>query len=302
MNDQSKPPAVGGVVVLGTKTIALRLVEQLAAAGLGPKALVTWDDSTDARTRVDDLRALAERLAIPFTAARRSGDAYDALLSAAPAIVLVTGWYRLIPDDVLDAVPHGFVGAHYSTLPAYRGSAPVVWQLLNGESEVGYSLFRLGPGMDEGLLAGAGSVPVGEGYVGDVLDRLDEAALKCLVAIAPGLAAGTHPFSQQLKVRASYASMRTPSDGRIDWSRPADEVVRAVRAQSRPYPGTWSTVGDEEVRVWRASIEDSADYYGVPGHVVRIIGAHPIIACGGRAGVLLEEFDGPRLGLASRLT
>jgi methionyl-tRNA formyltransferase len=300
MTDQPDQDSPTGIAVLGTKTIALRLVEGLAAARLGPSQVVTWDDSSDVRSRLDDLASTCSRLAVPFTAARKTDEAYAALRRSGPAVVLVAGWYRLIPDEVLESVPVGFVGAHYSPLPAYRGSAPVVWQLLNGEPELGFSLFRLGSGMDEGLLGGGGRVPAGDGYVGAALDRLDAAALDELVRIAPGLAEGTHPFVEQPNRRPSYASMRTPADGRIDWTRPASEIVRAVRAQSRPYPGAWSMHRETEVRLWRASVEDSADYFGVPGHVVRLLGDSPVIACGS-GGVLLEEFDGPRLSLACRL-
>jgi len=289
------------IAVLGTKTIALRLVERLAEAGLGPAQLVTWDESDDVRSRHADLEAACARLGVPFTSVRRSVDAYAAIRAGNPQVVFVAGWYRLIPDDILNAVPQGFVGAHYSPLPRYRGSAPVVWQLINGEAEIGFSLFRLGSGMDEGELAGGGLVPAGTGYVGEVLDRLDDAALDEFVRIAPSLADGTHVFRPQPSGRPSYCSMRTPSDGHIDWASSATEIVRAIRAQSHPYPGAWSTSGETEVRMWRASVEDTADYSGVPGHVVRLIGDTAVIACGGNGGVLIEEFDGPRLGLASRL-
>src|SRR5690606_37671242 len=139
---------------------------------------------------------------------------YKAILDATPSVVLVAGWYQLIPDDILTSVPHGFVGAHYSALPRYRGSAPVVWQLINGEREIGFSLFRLSHGMDEGDLAAQGYVEANEGYVGEVLDRLHSAAIDKLVQIAPALARGTHVFSPQPAIRPSYASMRRPEDGR----------------------------------------------------------------------------------------
>lgn len=289
------------IAVLGTKSIALGLVQRLADADLGPSQLVTWDDSLDSRSRAVDLESVCRKLSVPFTSVRRANDAYAELSHGFPDIVLVAGWYRIIPPEVLNAVPNGFVGIHYSPLPEYRGSAPVVWQLINGVEEIGYSLFRLGPEMDEGQLASSGRVPAGSGYVAEVLRQLDNAALDELVRIAPALANGSHIFHPQPDRRPSYSSVRTPADGRIDWARSAAEIVRVIRAQSRPYPGAWSMQGDAEVRIWRASVEDNSDYYGVPGHVIRIIEDGPVVACGGNEGVILEEFDGPNLRLTSRL-
>lgn len=301
MSQLQEQPQARGLALVGTKAIALRLLERLAEADLAPSQVVTWDDSEDSRSRLGDLETFCSQHHIPFFIARRASDAYAALDRENTSVVFVAGWYRLIPDEVLNSIPNGFIGAHYSPLPKYRGSAPVVWQLINGEKEVGFSLFRLGPGMDEGDLAASGVVPAGDGYVGAVLDRLDSAALDKFVTIAPGLTAGTHTFAPQSPVQASYSSMRTPADGRLDWSRPAEKIVRLIRAQSRPYPGAWSMTDGTDVRIWRASVESSAVYYGVPGHVVRTINGAPVVACGGNGGVLLEEFDGAHLGLASRL-
>ncbi|MBN9606110.1 MAG: hypothetical protein J0G30_05820 [Actinomycetales bacterium] len=289
------------LVILGTKALAEKLIARLVDAGLPPVAVITWDDAADTRSRLPELAELSSAIGADFTVARRGAEAHTALEAAEPTVVFVAGWYRLIPDDVLAVAPRGFVGAHYSPLPHYRGSAPVVWQLLRGEERIGFSIFRLGSEMDEGALAGTGWVPAGDGYVGDVLERLDDAAIDSWVSVAPGLLAGTHRFEAQPDERPSYTSIRIPADGRIDWSAPAESIVRAVRAQSRPYPGAWSELGPKPVTVWRAAVENSADYFGVPGQVIRVLGPHAVVACGD-GGVLLEEHTGPVLTLGSRLS
>ena len=290
------------VAVLGTKTTCVRLIEALHAAGTELSAVVTIDDSADTRSTLGTILSLGDDHSIPTFVAKSTSEAYETLLQSGASVVLVAGWYRIIPHGVLESVPNGWVGVHYSALPAYRGSAPVVWAVINGEVEIGYSIFRMTTGMDEGPIAGRGSVEVDETmYVADVLDALDAKSLAHLSSIAGAIADGTHEFVEQPTVGASYSGARNPSDGRIDWSLPAAAIARRVRAQSRPYPGAHSSFEDHQVTIWRATEEPDAAYFGQPGQVVRMIGDRPVVACGGGTGLVLDEVE-PAVARYSLLT
>ncbi|MFB7884217.1 methionyl-tRNA formyltransferase [Microbacterium sp. NPDC056057] len=283
-----------GLVVLGTKELCVRLVGALSGAGL-PFTAVTVDDTPDVRSELERLRAARAIVA------ESPRDAYRIALSQQPAAVLVAGWYWLISDDVLEAVPAGFIGLHYSPLPRYRGSSPVVWALLNGDPELGYSVFRLSSGMDEGPIAASGRVPRGDGYIGPALDRLTSAAVPALVGVARGVLDGTAEFLPQPREGASYAAPRLPSDGRIDWTRAAGEVERFVRAQSRPYPGAFTEAKGETRRVWRATATEFA-CFGAPGQVVLSDDEALVVACGHGTGLRIErdeEWIGVRGGRLS---
>lgn len=283
------------IAILGTKTTCLRLIEALTAHATTPvSVIVTLNDETDTRSEMAGIVAAGERLGIRTVVAESPADAYRVLLEAAPAVVFVAGWYRIIPPTVLDAVPHGFVGVHYSKLPAYRGSAPVVWAIINGETEVGFSIFRMTPGMDEGPVAAQGAIPVSESdYVADVLEALDAASLNALVAVADGIATGTAVWWEQPLDGLSFGGARNPGDGWLDWSLPAVEVARHVRAQSKPYPGAHTVLGDTMVKVWRARHDAGVSYHGAPGQVVRMWDGSPVVACGGGTGLVLEEWESP---------
>lgn len=270
-----------GLVVLGTKELCLRLVEALAAARL-PFTTVTVDDSTDGRSEIERLQAAGA------VVAGSPRDAYRLALAEQPRAVLVAGWYWLISDDVLDAVPAGFIGLHYSALPRYRGSSPVVWALINGDDELGYSVFRLTTGMDEGPIAASGVVPRHDGYVGGALDRLTSAAVPDLVHVARGILNESAVFTPQRTEGASYAAPRLPSDGRIDWTRDAAEIERFVRAQSRPYPGAFTVAKGVERRVWRATVAETP-CFGAPGQVVLTTDDSVMIACAHGTGLRIER-------------
>ena len=296
------------VALLGSKRVGLTLLRLLLdTPAIRVTGVASPDDSADGRSELTAMRDLCDSRSVPFVADQRRS-VYDDLLVARPRLVLVAGWYRLVPTEVLQSVPQGFVGVHFSTLPHYRGSSPVVWALLNGEETVGYWLFRLSAGMDEGLLAGQGEVPAEDRYVGDVLADLEAASTTHLARIARPLAEGSHPLVDQPPLRPSYAGARRPSDGLIRWQSDALHLARFVRAQSSPYPGAFTHVNDKTIRIWRARHENTCEYHGEPGQLVRLHDDGPVIACGGGTGLLLEQYtvedsDGKpaeiRLGLGS---
>lgn len=271
------------VAVLGTKETCLRVVKGLEKAAL-PYTLVTLDDSDDNRSQLAALKAHGAILA------SKPEDAYNQALSTAPRGVLVAGWYWLIKTEVLDKAGVPFIGMHYSSLPSYRGSSPVVWQLMNGELEVGYSIFELTPGMDEGPVFATGTVDRGDGYIGNVLMRLDSKAVPAMVAVAQQLLEGHTASTPQNIKNVSYAAPRREQDGLIDWRKEASEVERFVRAQSKPYPGAFSPLNGEFVRIWRATALE-IPYYGVPGQIMSFDSGEPVIACGKGTGLRLDEFD-----------
>ncbi len=283
-----------GLVVLGTKELCVRLVAALSGAGL-PFSTVTVDDSSDARSQLDRLRSAGA------TVAESPRHAYDRILELSPRAVLVAGWYWLIAEDILDSVPAGFVGLHFSTLPHYRGSSPVVWALLNGDAGLGYSVFRLTTGMDEGPIAAAGSVPRGDGYIAGALERLTAAAVPAFVNVARGLLDGTSAFRDQIHAGASYAAPRLPSDGCIDWTSDAAAIERFIRAQSHPYPGAFTRAKGVTRRVWRAAVAEFP-CFGTPGQVVLSDADSLVIACAHGTGLRIERGEewsdvrGGRLG------
>lgn len=285
------------IAVLGTKTTCLRLLQAL---GERVVAAVTIDDAPDSRSRLTEITSYGATTGVPTIVAASSATAYQALAQATPDVVFVAGWYNLISPAVLDLPLHGFVGVHYSALPAYRGSSPLVWALINGEKEVGYSLFRLTEGMDEGPLAAQGLVQVGpDDDVATVLERLDAFSINAFVRLADDIAAGTHRYVPQRTEGASYAGARRPEDGRLDWSWSAERLTRFIRAQTRPYPGAFTTLDGVTVRVWTTRTHDGP-CFGMPGQVVRLLDGDPVVACGGGTGLVLTEIESaspPRFNL-----
>jgi len=172
---------------------------------------------------------------------------------------LAAGWYHLIPASVRSQFPRGVVGIHASLLPKYRGGAPLVWAMIEGERTTGVSLFYFDDGVDTGDLIDQRSFPIHDtDTIADVLERATAASEEMLVGVYPALAAGTAPRRAQDHEQAAVYPQRSPADGRIDWTWSAERIDRFIRAQTRPYPGAFTEVGGKRVTIWSATVEDAA--------------------------------------------
>lgn len=280
------------ILLLASKALGLRVLELVLAEA--PKALAgvaTMDDSSDSRTAFAGLRALASARQVPLGITERSAELARFSTEVGALMALVVGWYRLIPQNLLDAFPDGVYGVHFSALPRYRGGSPLVWQMINGERSAGVSLFRFTGGMDDGPIIGQGQVPIGaEEYIGDVLTRAENKALDIIAESLPGLLTGRVKGRPQDESEASYCVMRRPDDGRIDWARPAGKVFDFIRAQSRPYPGAFSMLGPSRVTIWKAEPLPSP-VYGPPGRIVGFFGTEPAVVCGNGTALRLRRFE-----------
>src|ERR687885_214680 len=159
-------------------------------------------------------------------------------------------------DCVLAAAEAGAEVAAVVTLPG---------PILSGLARTGVTLFEIVDATaDSGPIVGQVEVPIGRDETATTLfDKLADAHVELIRECVPLLLAGTAPRLPQDPRRASAWPKRTPADGIIDWDTRAPYLYDWVRAQTRPYPGAFTFVGDEKLVVWRARpLEASVDAAG----------------------------------------
>ena len=280
------------VLFLGSKRLGLACLS--AMTEVAPSSLcgiITIDDSDDSRGIPDEFAVFSRSSGIPLSIARNRRQAEDAIIDTAPDLCLVVGWYWILGAGVVEAVPGGMLGLHNSLLPRYRGGAPLVWAMINGETEVGASLFTFTDEVDAGDVRWQVAVPVRpEDYISDVLEKLERASADKLAETYGDILAGRITPRPQDGSLATTFPMRRPEDGRIDWTSPAAEIFNFVRAQSKPYPCAFTTIGGRRVKVWRARALEGA-CRGEPGEVVEESAEGIRVACGDGRPLLLEEIE-----------
>jgi methionyl-tRNA formyltransferase len=218
-----------------------------------------------------------------------SGEAYD--------VMFAISWRYLVPMDLVSMVRYGAFAIHDSLLPAYRGFAPTVWAMVNGEDHSGATLFRMTHAMDDGPVVDALRVPiVSGGYIAEVMEDITMAYLHLLERNLPALLTGTAGQREQNAAEATYTCKRIPHDDRIDWRWPARRIVALVHAVSRPYSGAYCLLQDRRITIWRASIPMSAPLVvgGIPGRLVPVMVSGGVYIMAGDGPVLVEEvqYDG----------
>jgi len=203
---------------------------------------------------------------------------YLAVSSWSPDAFVVVGWYHKVPKR-WRLLAHAY-GLHASLLPAYSGGAPLVWAMINGENTTGITLFQLDDGVDTGPILGQATTQISAvDTIATLYARIEELGVALLLEHLPKLATGQATLRPQPATGRRVCPQRGPEDGEIDWSKPAVQIDRFVRAQTKPYPGAFFVDGTERIIVWSVQLTDVDLGDCRPGEVVAI--EHGIFAAAG---------------------
>lgn len=195
--------------------------------------------------------------------------------------LLFSFYYRgLLPAKMLWIPRLGAYNVHGSLLPKYRGRAPVNWAVLRGESRTGATLHVMTERPDAGDIVDQESVEIGPDDTAiEVQRRVSAAAARMLGRRLEELKAGTAPRRSQDESAATKYGRRRPEDGRIDWTRPSQEVHNLVRAVTHPYPGAFTDLFGGKTFIWKTRLPHLGAHDNFPGQV-RIERGRLYVACG----------------------
>jgi len=201
-----------------------------------------------------------------------------------PDALVVAAYGLLLPRALLEAGRYGALNIHASLLPRWRGAAPIQRALLAGDGETGVSIMQMDAGLDTGPVLAQERIPiVSDDDAGALHDKLAVLGAEAIVAALDDIEAGRARAVPQPEDGVTYAAKIDKRDTRLDWSRPASGLERAVRA-FRPAPGAFALLDGEPVKIWRASVVDAG---GTPGTVLETE-KRLVIACGEKALAVSE--------------
>jgi methionyl-tRNA formyltransferase len=239
------------VLFFGYSQIGYRTLELLHERGDEVVGVVTHrDDPRENRWyRTPAEAAAARRLPVWYSDDLADGGV-ELTRRLAPDLVLSVFYRQILPDGVLAAARLAAVNLHPSLLPAYRGRAPLNWVLVQGETETGVTLHHMTGRADAGDMVAQRAVPIVPRETALTLyGKLEEAGIALLRETLPRIADGTAPRLPQDESKVSKFGRRTPDDGRIDWSWPAERIDRLVRAVAPPWPGAFADVEGRRVEI-----------------------------------------------------
>jgi methionyl-tRNA formyltransferase len=254
----------------GTPDFAVAILRALCAAGHVPAAVYCQPPRRAGRGKQERPSAVhayagANGLAVRTPVSLRDAAELAAFRVLEPDLAVVAAYGLIFPADFLAVPPLGCINVHASLLPRWRGAAPIQRAILAGDSETGVTIMRMEEGLDTGamLLREAVAIEAGDDS-GTLHDKLAMLGGRLAVAAVEGLAAGTLRAAPQPVDGVSYAAKIANAETRLDWSRPAVELARQVRAFA-PAPGAWFDLDGERIRVLAA---DTTGDGGAPGTVL----------------------------------
>lgn len=281
------------VVFFGFQTWGVKTLQALIDLGHDVPMVVTHPTSTDSYKAIfsDSVEELAQAHGIPVHLTMRADhETIDLVKRSEPDVIVVNSWYTRMTDELYDLPPYGTLNLHDSLLPKGTGFSPVIWSLISGEAQIGLTVHRMDEDLDTGDILVQHSLPIGPHDTGtELVERgiaLIPGALKEAFA---ALESGNPQWRPQNKATRTYFHKRSERDSLIDWTWPAEDLERLVRALSAPYPPAFTFYLGERIEVLAAKVSEIR-FGGTPGRVIVQEGGGAVV-CGPNA------YRGGNLGL-----
>ncbi|MBI2056252.1 MAG: methionyl-tRNA formyltransferase [Candidatus Sungbacteria bacterium] len=284
------------IIFIGTPQFAVPALEALLQAGLNVVGVVTRPDEPVGREQIitpPPVKVAAKKYAIPvFQPETLAIESWAAELPSADCFV-VAAYGKLIPASVVELPRFGAINIHPSLLPHLRGPSPIQYAILRGEAETGVSIMQIDKLLDHGPIFAQTIISLREkiGYKA-LHDVLATEGARLLVETLPKIFSGALSSIPQNDDQATYSKILKKDDGRVNWTRPAEEIERMVRAFEQ-WPGSWTLWPTEKqiyrIRIEEASISENEPPHGSPGHVWQEQGvSYPFVKTG-RGSLVIKK-------------
>lgn len=277
------------ILFMGTPDIAAESLAALIAAGHEIVGVFTRADKPVGRKQIltaPPVKQLAVQHNIPVwqPATLRDGKAEPIFRDLAPDLVVVVAYGRILPPELLHIAPLGCINLHVSLLPKYRGSAPIQWSVLNGDSETGVTIMQLDEGCDTGDILMVERVPIGpETTSGELFDQVSAIGARTLVTAVEKLAAGELTPQPQDDSQATQAPPLKKEMAKFDFTQSAAHIHNWVRGMN-PWPAAFFELDGKKVKVLESRLASNEN--AAPAGTV--LALKPLtIACGEGALQLL---------------
>lgn len=258
------------VAMFGYQTWGHRTLQALLKSRHEVVLVVTHPTSDHAYESIwaDSVEDLARSEGIEVVLAKRpTSELIDRVAAVAPEVMVANNWRTRLPEELFGVPTHGTLNLHDSLLPKFTGFSPVIWSLISGASHTGLTAHLMDGELDTGDILVQRSVEIapestGTSLVLATLDLIPEVLNEALDQLEFGTA---KPKAQDLSQR-TFFHKRSDRDSMVDWSWPAADIDRLIRALSDPYPNAYTYFRGQRLRLISAHVS-LCHYGGTPGRV-----------------------------------
>jgi len=264
---------VARIVFMGTPDFAVPVLEALIQTSHALVGVFTRADQPAGRgnqlqaSPIKQL-ALAHHLPIFQPPTLRKPEFVAPLRELAPDVIIVAAYGLILPPDVLAIPPRGCINTHASLLPRHRGAAPIAAAILAGDAETGITLMQMDAGLDTGAILATRAIAIADDdTTGTLTAKLARIAADLMSETLPHILAGNITLQPQDESRATVFKSIKKEAGRIDWTGPAIELARRVRAFN-PWPSTFTFWNGVQLKILRAH-PVASNKHAEPGTVIQ---------------------------------
>jgi methionyl-tRNA formyltransferase len=282
-------PAVAKIVFMGTPEFAVPSLRALAEHHTLVGVVTQPDRPTGRGRRVvaSPVKQFAVQAGLPLIQPQKlkEPEAMAQLAAWAPDVIVVAAFGQILKPAVLDLPPHHCLNVHASRLPRHRGAAPIPAAILAGDAETGVTIMQMDAGLDTGPILAQRSEPIRPDDTTFTLgERLAPLGATLLLEALPDYLAGKLTARPQDESQATYAPQLKKEDGHLDFSRPAVELERQVRAFT-PWPGAFAVWDGQPFKILCAAVVNMTQ--AAPGRVINT-DRGPAVGCGAGSLRLVE--------------
>jgi methionyl-tRNA formyltransferase len=280
------------VVFMGTPEFSVPMLAEIIGAGHEVVAAYSQPPRPAGRGNKEQKSAVqtyAEAAGVPTHTPKslRNAEAQAVFAAHKADVAVVVAYGLILPKAVLDMPSHGCLNMHASSLPRWRGAAPIQRAIMAGDTATAAMVMRMDEGLDTGPVCLAEQVPIGpDTTAGQLHDELSRRGAGLMVRALAALERGSLTSQPQGTDGITYAAKIEKAEAHIDFAKSAADVHNHIRAFS-PFPGAWFEVGGERIKVLRSAVAHTAKVPAVPGTVLRADDTL-VIACGDGALTLTD--------------
>ncbi len=287
------------IIFFGTPDFAIPSLRELINAGEDVVLVVTKPDKVKGRGQLlsqPPVKELAASYGIPVLqpSSLRSAEFFDKISAIAPEMIVVVAYGKILPAAILALPPKGCINLHASLLPKFRGAAPIQWAIISGEITTGVTTMLMDEGLDTGAVFLTEKTEILPDDTTPTLSaRLSVIGSRLLLETIGRINADSiRPVPQTGE--STYAPIIRKDDGRIDWSRPAPDIVNLARGLL-PWPGAFFLFQHEKVILIKTKTK-SGTAGEAPGVVEKISKDELLVATGkGTVSILQVKPAGRQL-------
>jgi len=256
------------IVFMGTPYFAVPILKSLYQNGYNVSVVYTQPPNKSNRGQKinkSPIQSLSETLNIEFRtplSLKNNKGEYEFLKKLNPDIAIVVAYGQIIPKGILSLAKKGFINIHASSLPKWRGAAPIQRSIMNLDKETGISIMKINEKLDCGPVCSTYKIAINDNdNVVTLSDKLSALAAEKILDNIDEILENKLEFKEQAHEEATYAYKIKKSEGKIDWNNSAESIIGKINGLY-PNPGAWFIYNGERYKVLKAEISNGMGQTG----------------------------------------